>query len=237
MPLNTKLQIITRRAEEECRWLVALLSDEERAKKGSSKDWSIKDTVAHIGHWYGIMADDLDGPRDKKPVDYGDFTTINEKIFREHQNQSWDEVMGLLDRSIERIIATLITFTAKELMDEQEFRWTEGKPLWRWVAGIGYNHATGHLGEVYRARGQAGHAVHLAKRSMHLLNDLIDDPSWHGVNNYNIACAYAISGEGEKAIPFLKTAFKENPKLMAAAKSDGELESIRKMDQFKALFH
>jgi hypothetical protein len=236
MPLNTKLQIITRRAEEECLWLTALLSDEEKDKKGSPKNWSIKDNIAHIAHWYQIMAEDLDGPRDKPAIDYGDFSKINEKIFHEYESKSWQEILTLLNQSINRVIAILITFTTKELTDTQTFHWTNGQPLWRWVAGVGYNHAVGHLGELYRTRDQAGHAVHLAKRSMHMLNDLIDDPAWHGINNYNIACAYSQSGEGEKAIPFLKSAFKENPKLKVNATKDPDLEAVRQLKGFKALY-
>ena len=163
------------------------------------------------------------GPRDKPTADYGDFKKINDNIFHEHESQSWQEILALLNQSVDQVIAKLITFTAKELTDPGEFQWTDGMPLWRWVAKVGYNHATGHLGEFYRARGQAGHAVHLEKRSMHMLNDLIDDPAWHGINNYNIACAYSLSGEGDKAIPFLKTAFKENPALKEHALKDGDL--------------
>ncbi len=236
MPLNTKLQIITRRVEEECLWLTALLTEEERNKKGSSTDWSAKDTIAHIAHWYTVMVKDLAGPRDKPTADYGDFKKINDKIFHEHESQSWQEILALLSQSVNQVTAVLITFTAKELTDPGEFHWTNGMPLWRWVAGIGYIHAVGHLGEFYRARDQAGHAVHLAKRSMHMLNDLIDDPSWHGINNYNIACAYSQAGEGEKGIPFLKTAFKENPKLKDWALKDEELSALRKSPGFKTLY-
>ena len=237
MPLNTKLQIITRRVEEECLWVSALLSEEERKKIGLSTDWSAKDTIAHIAHWYKVMAEDLTGPRDKPAVDYGDFKKVNDKIFHEHESQTWAEVLALLNQSINQVTAQLITFTTKELTDPKEFLWTNGMPLWRWVAGIGYNHAVGHLGEFYRTRGQAGHAVHLAKRSMHMLNDLIDDPAWHGINNYNIACAYSRSDESVKAIPFLKTAFKENPKLKEWALKDDDLSAIRELPGFKALYH
>jgi hypothetical protein len=236
MPLNTKLQVITWRAEEECLWLYALLTDEERDKRGSPRDWSIKDTIAHIAHWYQIMAEDLAGPRDRAPVDYGDFTAINDKIFKEHKDQDWAEIKALLSRSIKAVVDQLINFTTKELSDPNAFQWTGGKPLWRWVADIGYNHAIGHLCELYCSRGQPGHAVHLRKRSMHMLNDLVDEPSWHGINNYNIACAYAQTGEGIKGIPFLKTAFRENPDLKEWAQQDQDLVSIRDLPGFKALY-
>jgi hypothetical protein len=236
MPLNTKLQIITRRAEEECLWLVALLSDEEKNRKGSSKDWSVKDTVAHIAHWYGVMAEDLVGPREKPAVDYGDFIAVNNKIFHEHESQTWPDILALLNRSIDKIIDALGRLTTKELSSTEEFTWTCGQPLWRWIASIGYNHAIGHLGELYYSRGQAEHTVHLRKRSMHMLNDLIDDPSWQGVNNYNIACAYSLAGQGEKAMPFLKTAFRENPKLKDWAREDKDLEPIWELPGFKALY-
>ena len=236
MTINTKLQVITWRAEEECLWLYALLTDEEINKKGSSRDWSIKDTIAHIAHWYKVMAEDLTGPRDKPPVDYGDFTAINDKIFNEHKDQDWPEIKTLLGQSIKAVVDPLINFSAKELNDPNAFQWTGGKPLWRWVAGIGYNHTVGHLGELYRLRGQPGHAVHLMKRSMHMLNDLVDDPTWHAINNYNIACAYSLAGEGEKGIPFLKTALRENPSLKEWAKEDKDLDAIHDLPGYKALF-
>jgi hypothetical protein len=236
MSINTKLQVITWRAEEECLWLYALLTDEEMNKKGSSRDWSIKDAVAHISHWYGIMVEDLAGPRDKGPADYGDFIKVNDKIFNEHKDQGWPEIKSFLGESIKAVVDQLSRLTARELNDPNEFKWTEGKPLWRWVAGIGYNHAVGHLCEIYQQRGQPGHAVHLRKRSMHMLNDLVDDPTWHGINNYNIACAYSLAGEGEKGIPFLKTAFRENPGLRDWAKEDKDLESIHNLPGFKALY-
>lgn len=235
MPINTKLQVITWRAEEECLWLYALLTDEEIAKKGSPRDWSIKDTIAHIAHWYKIMAEDLAGPRDRPPVDYGDFTAINDKIFNEHKTQDWPEIKVCLSQTIKAVVDQLINFTAKELSDPDAFQWTGGKALWRWVAGNGYNHAVGHLSELYRLRGQPGHAVHLMKRSMHMLNDLAEDPTWHGVNNYNIACAYSLAGEGEKGIPFLKTAFRENPVLKEWATQDKDLEPIKELPGFKTL--
>ncbi len=181
MTLNTKLQVITWRAEEECLWLYALLTDEELNKKGTPRDWSIKDTIAHIAHWYGVMGEDLTGPRDKGVVDYGDFTAINDKIFNAHKDQNWAGIKAYLSQTIKGVVDPLVTFTARELSDPNAFKWTGGKPLWRWVAGIGYNHAVGHLCELYCARGQPGHAVHLRKRSMHMLNDLVDEPclAWH----------------------------------------------------------
>ncbi|MBN2258616.1 MAG: ClbS/DfsB family four-helix bundle protein [Anaerolineaceae bacterium] len=236
MALNTRLQVITRRAEEECLWLAALLSDEEKTQKGTARQWSARDTIAHIAHWYGVMAADLAGPRDRPAVDYGDFTKINDQIFHEHESQEWSEIMALLNHSIDSIVGSLEHLSTKELMDPEAFKWTNGQPLWRWLAGIGYNHTTGHLGELYRSRGQAEHCVHLMKRSMHLLNDLIDEPTWHAVNNYNIACAYSLSGQVEKALPFLKTAFREDPKLKDWAKQDPDLVSLQKLDGFKSLY-
>ena len=236
MTLNTKLQVITWRAEEECLWLYALLTDEEQNKKGTPRDWSIKDTIAHIAHWYGVMAEDLTGPRDKGEVDYGDFTAINDKIFNAHKDQDWAGIKAYLSQTIKGVVDPLITFTARELSTPNTFRWTGGKPLWRWVAGIGYNHAVGHLCELYCARGQPGHAVHLRKRSMHMLNDLVNEPAWHGINNYNVACAYAQAGEGEKGIPFLKTAFRENPNLLDWAREDPDLAAVRDSASFQALY-
>ncbi len=236
MTLNTKLQVITWRAEEECLWLFALLTEEELNKKGTPRDWSIKDTIAHIAHWYGVMGEDLTGPRDKGAVDYGDFTAINDKIFHAHKEQNWAGIKAYLSQTIKGVVEPLVTFTARELSDPNAFKWTGGKPLWRWVAGIGYNHAVGHLCELYCARGQPGHAVHLRKRSMHMLNDLVDDPAWHGINNYNIVCAYAQAGEGDKGIPFLKTAFRENPDLKRWALEDPDLAAIKDSAGFKALY-
>ena len=62
-----------------------------------------------------------------------------------------------------------------------------------------------------------------------------DTDEWRGTTKYNLACYYALEGDVQAAIGILTEAFELNPKLLPWAEQDTDLDSLRALEEFKAL--
>ena len=61
-------------------------------------------------------------------------------------------------------------------------------------------------------------------------------PTWKANSIYNLACFYALNGMGKEAIEKLKVAFKERPELLEWSKQDSDMDPLREMPEYQALF-
>ena len=69
------------------------------------------------------------------------------------------------------------------------------------------------------------------------LSELDDSPSWLGVNKYNLACFYSLSGQKDKAIQGLKDALHLNSELTDWSKQDPDFDPIRNEPEYLALYN
>jgi len=211
------------------------LSEEERNADGTFEYWTAKDNVAHNSYWRKRHAEDvLEVLAGKSPVEVED-DDVNEGVYAQYKNQSWDEVDTLLDTSLERMGEALAKLSEDDLQSDDFYPW-EHRPLWRELVGNMYTHPIIHISEWYIKKGNTTRAAEMYREMTRQLVSLDDSPDWQGTIRYNNACSFSLLGDKETAINELREALKLNPDLTEWSKQDPDFEAIRGEAGFKALY-
>jgi hypothetical protein len=215
---------------------VAGLTDEQRQAEGQFGAWSPKDTLAHIAAWNEYEVGVLQAGSGNEPPHFsGGIDEINAGIYEEHQAWSWDEIMRLLDQSQEGLAAGLARLADDDLADPQRYEWTNGQPLGQRLAFTAYFHPLSHLARLLWDAGETQAAATLAEQTCLVMAALDDSDRWQGVQRYNLACFYALSGELPTALDLVRTALALHPDLAEWARQDEELAALWPDPEFQAL--
>ena len=127
--------------------------DEERFIRASGysagSEWSIKDMVAHVGHWEAhigrVFSEVLVGKNPER--DRRSFDEINREIFLENRDRTAADVREGEAQAFQRLIGLIEGATEEDLFDPKRFGWTNGQPFADWIAGDTYEHYQEHAGE------------------------------------------------------------------------------------------
>jgi tetratricopeptide (TPR) repeat protein len=165
-----------------------------------------------------------------------DFDQVNADVFERNRHRPWSEVLALSQRAQGSLVERLNALSEADLTSAEYFPWQEGRPLWRLIVGNSYAHPISHLAQYYVEHGRVAYANQIQTEAADLLAQLDDSPSWRGIVRYNLACHYAVVGEGEKAISGLSQALRLNPELTEWSKQDPDLASIRREPAYQALY-
>ena len=215
---------------------IAALSDEERNADGNFEHWTAKDSVAHNSYWRKRHADDvLDVLAGKSPTQVDD-DEINEGVYSQYKDQSWDEIETLLETSLKRMGAALAAISEDGLQSDEFYPWDQGRPLWRELVVNIYTHPIIHLSEWHIKRGNTTHAAEMYRYMTGQLATLDDGPDWQGTIRYNNACSFSLLGDKETAINELREALKLNPGLTEWSQQDPDFEPIREESGYKAIY-
>ena len=215
---------------------IAALSDEERNTDGNFEHWTAKDSVAHNSYWRKRHADDvLDVLAGKSPTQVDD-DEINERVYSQYKDQSWDEIEILLETSLKRMGAALEAISEDGLQSDEFYPWDQGRPLWRELVVNIYTHPIIHLSEWHIKRGNTTHAAEMYRYMTGQLATLDDGPDWQGTIRYNNACSFSLLGDKETAINELREALKLNPGLTEWSQQDPDFEPIREEAGYKAIY-
>jgi hypothetical protein len=84
--------------------------------------------------------------------------------------------------------------------------------------------------------GKKDRARELHEAFVEAANAIKDSEALHGTNLYNLACFYARFDSAELAVGTLGQALALNPALTEWSKEDSDLDSLRYMDSYKALY-
>ena len=215
---------------------IASLSDEERDATGSFENWSPKDIVAHDFYWRKQHAEDvLDVLAGKSPTQTDD-DEINEGVYIQYKDQSWEEIESLIETGLKRMREALEGLSEDNLQSDKFYPWDQGRPLWRELVVNIYSHPIIHLSEWHIKRGNPSRAADLYQEMTNQLVTLDDSPDWQGTIRYNNACSFSLLGDKETAINELREALKLNPDLTEWSKQDPDFEPIRNEAGYKALY-
>jgi tetratricopeptide (TPR) repeat protein len=218
------------------RKFIAALTDKERDAEGSFERWTIKDIIAHNSYWRKYHAENvLAALAGESPVQTDD-DQINEGVYSQYKDQSWDEVETLAEASLERMGAALDALSEDDLQRSDFYPWLEGRPLWRELVGNIYTHVILHLSDWHLKKGNATRAAEMYQEMTGQLTSLDDSPEWLGTIRYNNACSFSLLGDKEKAISELREALKMNPALTEWSKEDPDFEPIREEAGYKAIY-
>jgi hypothetical protein len=156
----TKQELIQRIETDWTRLQTSLdgLSEEQLHLPGVVGEWSVKDILAHIAAWQsrlitamfkaekGFVPDTTSGGA---TVD-----KLNAQWYREMKDRSFDQVWEDLDASYHQILARLEKWSEKDLFDAKRFKWMQGEPFERYIAGDSYEHYVEHAEQIEAWRKQ-----------------------------------------------------------------------------------
>jgi len=205
----------------------------ERAASGTSDNWSAKDLIAHCAFWKQRRVAEIPLVlQGGTPILFDDFDHENDRIFQEHCDLSWEEVMALSYSALHLLIMQLQGMSEADL----NHPWQDDRPIWRTVVGNGYSHPMTHMAEHYQQKGDMARADELTVLLRQPLAELDAGPDWQGTVMYNTACRLSLLGEKEAAIAELRDALALMPALVEWSQQDSDLDPLREEAAFQALY-
>ena len=235
MSVKEQLAEIIRRVHQEELAFVATLSAAERAATGAIDAMSAKDLVAHI-----TAAKQRETTR-LVAVLQGE-TPIGDEhdeaaVYTSHEHDMWRQVEANADQVSMRFMEQLDRFDDQDLTTPRRYIWMNGKPLSSEILIYGVWHPAGHLVEYYRRHGDDARAGQLYAAIIAALgrDDMLQTMQGDGLNLYNLACAYAATGQTDHAIAILPDALRLDAELVGTAQQDADLDAIRADPRFQSL--
>ncbi len=211
------------------------IPENEHNIAGDPDNWTAKDHLAHIAHWQANFNHRL-ATREKQPPMATDVDKENLKIFHQYKDKSWLEVRKLLDDTFQEFSRDLRLLSEEDLQSPTLLPSISNRALWQSVIGSGIIHALSHLGMVYSQRGDCLKTVEIEETILEDLQSLDESQKWRGTNIYNLACAYSLAGNHDKAIDGLKESLRLNPELTEWSTHDPDLAAIRGLPEYTNLY-
>jgi hypothetical protein len=214
--------------------LIEQLTPEEKARRGSLRQWSAKDMLAHLTFWSGHFNRQIENALAGKPVPLaGEYTNqLNDGVLYEHLEQPFEEARAeeaAIYLEFNRIIDGL---SPAELLDPKKFAYLDGRSLLERILGTHAYHPAFHISDYYI---KAGHAEKARDLQEVLTERLSIFPNWKTNATYNLACFYSLNGFKQEAIEKLKVAFCEKPDLIEWSQQDSDIDPLRGMAEYQAL--
>lgn len=236
-PRKTALIALLQRGRRDEHKVWEGLSDADKEAQGAPDRWAVKDIAAHISEWKDRDAARLEAAANGlTPDEPADFNAANSEIFGLHRNKSWGEVMRLESHAFESLVSAVEALSEDSLFDARSFEWTKGQTLAGIAANIGYQHPQEHLSEILSKRGNLDEAEAILVRMVEAMTSMDDSPKARGTLVYNLACFYALHGMPDRALENLSESFALRPDLLDWSKQDSDLDSLRSMATFQALY-
>ncbi len=213
------------------------LGEAERSAQGTPNHWSPKDVAAHIIVWNDRLAAQLEAAaRGHTPEQFEDFEEANRQVFEANRERSWEDLLSYEEKVSPRLVAAVAGLSDEMLNDPERFEWTNGRPLWWRVGFTVCFHALDHLSKLYLEWGDSHRAQLFQERIVQDMGPLDDSDGWQGTVIYNLACFYALSDQPGPALERLRRAFELNSWLIDWSKEDSDLDSLRELTDFQALY-
>jgi tetratricopeptide (TPR) repeat protein len=232
---KTRLFDLMDRAHTAQRELAASLTAAEREERGTPERWAFKDQIAHVSYWQRAQAQRLEAAAEgEKPPSFDDYQTLNEKEFEGNRYRAWEEIEAESERVLQKLKDVVARFGEKDLTDPARYAWQKGTPLIRSLLGNAFTHPLAHYSEIYQRRGEMSKAVKIQESAAELLSDL-GGSEGRGNALYNLACFYALNGEGMRAIELLGQALPLLPTIKPWAREDPDLITLHGNPEYEAL--
>lgn len=234
---KSALKDLILKAQAEQRTFWDKLSHARRTAQGTPDHWAPKDVAAHIIVWNDRLAAELEAAaRGDVPARFEDYNEANRQVFEANRERSWEELLVYEEKVSARLVAAVDGLPEELLGDPERFEWTNGRPLWWRVGFTVCFHTLDHLSKLCLEWGESHRAQQLQERIVQDMGQLDESDSWHGTITYNLACFYALSDQPDRALGELRRAFGLNPWLIDWSKEDTDLDSLRELDEFQALY-
>jgi tetratricopeptide (TPR) repeat protein len=235
--LQAKVLDIVQRARDDERAFVSTLSDAEHYAQGSPAQWSAKDLLAHVTAWKQRITIILAAAmRGEVPPNFDDEDALNAQTFEANRDRHSSAVLADAERTAAELKAQVQALNEDMLANPDYFAWRQGRPLWQPIAANALAHSQAHLAEWYLKRGDVARATQIQERLAEVRCSLDDSPRNEGTALYNLACFYAKSGQPDTALGLLPEALRLRPDLVEWSTHDTDLDPLRQIPAFQALF-
>jgi tetratricopeptide (TPR) repeat protein len=235
---HNRLLTLLARGQADQETLAARLSPEERAASGELHAWSVKDHVAHNNFWrqsaFLRLQAALDGG---SPPDTSDDLAWNDRVFEEQRETPWEELVAETARLRTETAALIQRFNPDDLTQPDRYSWQRGGSLERLLLSNWYDHPAEHWANIYLSRDELDRALALREAVVNTVRELFaHDPSAYGYVIYNLGCFYARNGRVEQAIDAIRAALPLIPSLVEWSRKDSDLDALREIPAFQALY-
>lgn len=146
----TKQEILKRIQEEREALEAALagLTPEQMTAAGAMGEWSVKDILGHIAMWESrlvtILYSNERGIPPKMLHGQATVDKVNAESFAEQRERPLERVLADYSAVHTQLLKRLDTPTDRDLSDPRRFKWMEGEPLEKLVAGDTFEHYAEH---------------------------------------------------------------------------------------------
>lgn len=241
--IKTLVLELLREAREQEQTSIAGLSAAEREATGTWEEWSAKDTISQIAFWKRLQTGKLRTALRGEPLPVWNTSEVVDPLNRENyakwQQRPWDVISAEAESAYGELSAQVRGMTEAELTEDRP----DGGTLWLETLGNGIWYPYSELIRLAHQRGDtAGEARVVAARiagNERLLAALrASGASDHRIATYayNLACYCALAGIAERAIGLLGEAFRLRHGLMTLGMHDSDLDSLRGLPAFQALY-
>lgn len=239
--IQARLREIIAHGRSGQRALIAMLSDAERAAIGEPNHWSAKDHLAHLNFWRRRALEHMAAAeRDEEvPAYTGDdeVQRINAQTFAERRSMPWDAIVAESERLFSAAAGQIDRLTPSQLTGGRLSPGREGRPLVEDVLGAFFLHPADHYAQLYREHGDTERADRQRVATAEAMGEIFGQSSpLYGTELYNLGCYWALTERPERAVEAVRRAFALNPTLVAWSRHDSDLDSLRDLPVFQALF-
>jgi hypothetical protein len=237
--IQSKLVAVIERGEADQAALVEQLTDAEKAAIGEPDHWAVKDQIAHLNFWRDRTVRRLTAVRDgtEPPGPSPDFQPENERNFAAQQQRPWGEIIGESERLFREAKQTIAQLTDAQLTEPVKVGTNDEIKLSERVVSDFMEHPAEHMTQLWRERGETARAEEQERATVEVIGDLFGkNNTMYGYAIYNLGCFYARNGETAQAIAAVGEALPLIPSLVEWSKQDTDLDSLREIPAFQALF-
>ncbi|HEX9037156.1 MAG TPA: DinB family protein [Ktedonobacterales bacterium] len=235
--LIARLAALLRQGPVDERAFGETLEESERERTGTVGDWAPKEYLGHLAFWRDRERERVevrgrggDGPN------YSDYQPLNTESFADLSAMTWEQALARSRDSVEALVAAVEALPSGALRGLARSAQDDGGPsLLDMVINNGFVHPQTHLAEMLVGRGDRHGAQAIQRRMLDAVVALDAGPEVNAAARYNLACALAPSAPHEEPLALLRQSFAENPRLIALARQDADLDPLRDDPAFQAL--
>jgi tetratricopeptide (TPR) repeat protein len=235
-PLKSQVQQLLQQVHQELCTFWDELPADERARVGQPDHWAAKDLLAHLVGWNIRTNRRMAGlPADDSPNAPTELDAINAALFEARRARSWEDLLDEDCHAFDEMIRMLEALSEEDLLQPGRLAWAGSRPAWMAMLLNAHWHPYHHLCMYLVQRGEVDRATQIQEATTQDVIDLDRGDRHKGTSLYNLACFYAQTHRPAKAIGVLTRALALAPDLIEWSKQDGDLDSLRDLDAFKAI--
>lgn len=135
--------------------VLASVPEEALVQPGAVGQWSVADVLAHFVNWEAELVTAFNhidqGKTPQKLLEaLDDREAYNAQRYNESKGRDLGRIFDDLQSVRGQLAGWLEEFSTADLQKPGRFSWLEGKPLWKLIAEVSFEHEAGHIPDLER---------------------------------------------------------------------------------------